>query len=74
MGRNVDRIDRPVSVSGSECPRERAGWSETVGDEERLPGGLLFLLAAEIVAFAALSASGNMPQIVTVLFRALLTL
>jgi hypothetical protein len=36
--------------------------------------GLLVLLAGEIAAYAALSASGNMPEIVSVLYRALLTL
>jgi hypothetical protein len=74
MERSVGRFDRPVSGSGAEWRRGLAGWSGAAGDEERLPLGLLVLLAGEIAAFAALSASGNMPEIVSVLYRALLTL
>ena len=50
------------------------GWSAAANDEERLPFALLAVLAGEIAAFAALAASGNMPGVVTVLYRALLTL
>lgn len=39
-----------------------------------LPVRLLALLAAEAAAFVLLSASGNMPEIVFTVFRALLTL
>jgi len=74
MERSADRFDRRVAVSRAECPREAAGWSEATSDEQGLPVGLLVLLAGEIVAFAALAASGNMPSIVSVLYRALLTL
>jgi hypothetical protein len=74
MERSVGRFDRPVSGSVAEWRRGLAGWSEAAGDEERLPLGLLVLLAGEIVVFAALSASGNMPEVVSVLYRALLTL
>ena len=74
MERSVDRFDRPVSDSRAEHPREASGWSSETGLEGQLPTALLLLLAGEIAAFAALAASGNMPGIVTVLFRALLTL
>jgi hypothetical protein len=74
MERSADRFDRRVAVSRAECPRVAAGWSEATSDEQRLPFGLLVLLAGEIAAFAALAASGNMPPIVSVLYRALLTL
>lgn len=72
MERSVDRVGRPIA--GSRAERLRAGWSAATGDEERLPVALLVLLAGEIAAFAALAASGNMPEIVSVLYRALLTL
>jgi len=74
MERSMDRFDRRVAVSLAECAREAAGWSEATSDEHGLPVGLLVLLAGEIGAFAALAASGNMPSIVSVLYRALLTL
>lgn len=74
MERSVDRFDRRRAVSRVECSREAAGWSEATGGERALPVGLLVLLAGEIAAFAALAASGNMPVIVSVLYRALLTL
>ncbi|MCL4807256.1 MAG: hypothetical protein KJ062_05595 [Thermoanaerobaculia bacterium] len=74
MERSVDPFVRPVTGSEAERSWGLAGRSETVGDEERLPVGLLVLLAGEIAAYAALSASGNMPEIVSVLYRALLTL
>ena len=74
MERSADRFDRQVAVSRAECSREAAGWSEATRDEHGLPVGLLVLLAGEIGAFAALAASGNMPSIVSVLYRALLTL
>ena len=74
MERSADRFDRRVAVSRAGCPREAAGWSEATSGEQGLPLGLLVLLAGEIVAFAALAASGNMPSIVSVLYRALLTL
>lgn len=74
MERSADRFDRRVVVSRAECSREVAGWSEATSGEQGLPIGLLVLLAGEIGAFAALAASGNMPAIVSVLYRALLTL
>jgi hypothetical protein len=74
MERSMDRFDRRVAVSRAECSREAAGWSEATSDERGLPVGLLVLLAGEVVAFAALATSGNMPSIVSVLYRALLTL
>ena len=74
MERSADRFDRRVAVSRVECSRDAAGWSEATSDEHGLPVGLLVLLAGEIGAFAALAASGNMPSIVSVLYRALLTL
>ena len=74
MERSVDRFDRRVAVSRAECSRDAAGWLEATSDERGLPVGLLVLLAGEIGAFAALVASGNMPSIVSVLYRALLTL
>ena len=74
MERSVGRFDRPVSGSVAGCRRGLADWSATASDEEGLPVGLLVLLVGEIVAFAALSASGNMPGVVSVLYRALLTL
>jgi hypothetical protein len=73
MERSVGRSDRPVSGSWAERPRAVDGWS-AASDEKGLPLSLLLLLAGEIAAFAALAASGNMPEIVTVLYRALLTL
>ena len=54
--------------------RDVVAGPEAAGDEARLPVALLVLLLGEIAAFAALAASGNMPAVVTVLFRALLTL
>ena len=74
MERSMDRFDRRVAVSRAECAREAAGWSEATSDEQGLPVGLLVLLAGEIGAFAALAASGNMPSVISVLYRALLTL
>jgi len=74
MERSVVRSDRRLAVSRAECPQDAAGWSEATSDERGLPLGLLVLLAGEIGAFAALVASGNMPAIVSVLYRALLTL
>ena len=74
MERSVDRVGRPMAGSRAERLREAVGWSAATGDEERLPVALLVLLAGEIAAFAALAASGNMPEIVSVLYRALLTL
>ena len=74
MERSVDPFVRPVTGSEAERPWGLAGRSAAAADEERLPAGLLVLLAGEIAAYAALSASGNMPEILSVLFRALLTL
>ena len=74
MERRMARSDRPVPGSWAERPRTVAGWVAAAGDERGLPIALLLLLAGEIAAFAALAASGNMPGIVTVLYRALLTL
>ncbi len=71
---SVGRFDRPVAGSPVERPPRIAGWSAEAGEEGRLPVALLLLLAGEVVAFAAVAASGNMPAIVTVLYRALLTL
>jgi hypothetical protein len=74
MERSMVRADRPVSGSWAERPRAVSGWSAAAGEEKGLPVALLFLLAGELAAFAALAASGNMPGIVSVLYRALLTL
>jgi hypothetical protein len=74
MERSVGRSDRPDSGSWAERPRAAAGSSESVDGERELPVALLLLLAGEIAAVAALAASGNMPAIVSVLYRALLTL
>ena len=74
MERSLDRSDRRAAISRAQRLPESTGWSETASDEERLNVGLLVLLAGEIGAFAALAASGNMPEIVSVLYRALLTL
>jgi len=74
MERSVDRFDRRGVVSRAACSREGAGWSDATRDEQGVPLGLLVVLAGEIVAFAALAASGNMPAIVSMLYRALLTL
>ncbi len=74
MERSVDRVGRPMAGSRAERRRAAVGWSAATGDEEGLPVALLVLLAGEIAAFAALAASGNMPEIVSVLYRALLTL
>ena len=73
MERSVGRSDRPVSGSRAERLPRVDGWS-AASDEKGLPLSLLLLLAGEIGAFVALAASGNMPGIVTVLYRALLTL
>lgn len=74
MERSADRFDRPVEDSGAACRGGLDGWSETLGDSEGLPAWLFLLLLGELAAFAALTASGNIPQIVSVLYRALLTL
>ncbi len=72
MERSEGWSDRPVS-SWAKPRREAPAGTAVAGDETRLRA-LVLLLAAEAVAFAALVASGNMPQIVSVLYRALLTL
>lgn len=74
MERSMGRSVRPVADSWAERPRDASGWSTAARDEKGLPVTLLLLLAGEIAAFAALAASGNIPGIVTVLYRALLTL
>ena len=74
MERSVDRVGRPMAGSRAERPRGIAEGSAAAGDEERRTVALLVLLVGEIAAFAALAASGNMPAIVPVLYRALLTL
>lgn len=71
---SADRACHPGSEAAAERAPRVPGWSAAANDEERLPFGLLAVLAGEIAAFAALAASGNMPDIVTVLYRALLTL
>ncbi len=71
---SADRVGHPGAESAAERPSRPAGWSAAANDEERLPFALLAVLVGEIAAFAALAASGNMPGIVTVLYRALLTL
>ncbi len=71
---SADRVGHPGEESPAERPARFPGWSAAANDEERLPFALLAVLAGEIAAFAALAASGNMPDIVTVLYRALLTL
>ncbi len=74
MERSMDRFDRRGAVSRADWSREVAGWTDATSEEQGLPVGLLVVLAGEIVGFAALAASGNMPVIVSVLYRALLTL
>jgi hypothetical protein len=74
MERSMDRFDRRAPVSRADWSREGAGWPDATSEEQGLPAGLLVFLAGEIVGFAALAASGNMPAIVSVLYRALLTL
>ena len=74
MERSVDRVGRPMADLRVERPRGIAEGSAATGDEQRQTVALLVLLVGEIAAFAALAASGNMPGIVSVLFRALLTL
>ena len=74
MERSADLSDRPLAGPRVESPRAASVGTEATGDARELPVALLFLLAGEVAAFAGLVASGNMPQIVTVLYRALLTL
>ncbi|MBK9964550.1 MAG: hypothetical protein IPP07_06485 [Holophagales bacterium] len=74
MERSMDRFYHRGSVSRAACSREVAGWPDATVEEQGVPVGLLVVLAGEIVGFAALAASGNMPAIVSVLYRALLTL
>ncbi len=72
MERSEGRSVRPVPVFrsvGSEALADRAA----TGKEIRT-AALVLLLVGEAAAFAALVASGNMPGIVTMLYRALLTL
>jgi len=73
MERSADLSDRPLAGPRVESPRAASVGTEA-GDARELPVALLLLLAGEVAAFAGLVASGNMPQIVTVLYRALLTL
>ena len=74
MERSEGRSVRPESGSWAGRPRAAAGWSASASDEREVPVALLLLLGGEVAAFAALAASGNMPPIVSVLYRALLTL
>jgi hypothetical protein len=74
MERSADGVGRPVVDSRAERPGNAIGPSTAVDGDERRSVALLLLLGGEILAFAALTASGNMPEIVSVLFRALLTL
>jgi len=74
MERSEGRTDRLGAGVRMERLRDVVARPDAAVDETRLPVALLVLLAGEIVAFAALSASGNMPGVVTVLYRALLTL
>ena len=74
MERSVDRVGRPMAGLRVECPPRIAEGSAAAGDEQRRTVALLVLLVGEIAAFAALAASGNMPAIVPLLYRALLTL
>lgn len=74
MERSIGRPDHPVPGSGAGRPLAIPGRLDAAGREKRLDAMLVLLLAGEIAAFAALTASGNMPAIVTVLYRALLTL
>lgn len=71
---SADRAGHPDAEWAAGRPSRFPGWTAAANDEERLPFALLVVLAGEIAAFAALAASGNMPDIVTVLYRALLTL
>ena len=54
--------------------RSLAGVASLAPSVASAASRLLALLAAEAAAFALLSASGNMPEIVFTVFRALLTL
>lgn len=74
MERSEVGADRPASGSWPDRGRATAARADEDGDERSLPLSLLLLLAGEVAAFAALAASGNMPEIVSVLYRALLTL
>lgn len=74
MERSIERTDHPVPGSRVVCPGEAPVRLDATAAGRRLDALLLLLLAGEIAAFAALTASGNMPAIVTVLYRALLTL
>ena len=74
MERSVEWSDRPAPVPLPERPCAAAPWTGTEADEKGISLPLLLVLAGEVAAFAALAASGNMPEIVTVLYRALLTL
>jgi len=72
MERSMGLSDRPVPG----CPVGLAEGDRTapVGGERRIPALLSLLLLGEAAAFAALQVSGNIPEIVTVLVRALLLL
>ncbi|HRY42466.1 MAG TPA: hypothetical protein P5164_00855 [Thermoanaerobaculia bacterium] len=74
MERSMGLSDRPVP--GCPVGRARAEGDRTapVEGERRVPGLLSLLLLGEAAAFAALQVSGNIPEIVTVLVRALLLL
>lgn len=74
MERSEGRFGRLGAGARTERLRDVVARPWEPADEARLPVALLVLLAGEIVAFAALAASGNMPGVVTVLYRALLTL
>ena len=74
MERSVGRTDLPVPGSRVVCPREVPVRLDATSNGKRLDTLLFLLLAGEIATFAALTASGNMPAIVSVLYRALLTL
>ena len=74
MERSMGLSDRPVPgcpVGRADAERDRTA---PFGGERRVPGLLSLLLLGEAAAFAALQVSGNIPEIVTVLVRALLLL
>lgn len=72
MERSEGRSDRPMPGNrsvGGEALADRAASGRDIRT-----AALVLLLVGEAAAFAALVASGNMPGIVTMLYRALLTL
>ncbi|HPA52852.1 MAG TPA: hypothetical protein PLP50_14755 [Thermoanaerobaculia bacterium] len=74
MERSMGLSDRPVPGRLVGRLRAEGDRPTTVEGERRVPGLLSLLLLGEAAAFAALQVSGNIPETVTVLVRALLLL